>query len=160
MLSKPWSLWIFALSVVNAFVLTGYQRNQSRNVESSPLLVKRATSPTDMSWISRWAAIGDSFTAGIGSGSLYSQRKPDYECSRYDYSYPAILNRYFGPAVKDFQFVACSGDKSVDINNQVINMAVYDQINYIKGNLDLVVLTAGGNDLCLVSSPSATKKKY
>lgn len=31
--------------------------------------------PADFSWIKRWAAMGDSFTAGIGSGNFYTQEK-------------------------------------------------------------------------------------
>lgn len=101
------------------------------------------TDPANFGWIKRWAAIGDSFTAGIGSGKLYSQQKDDYKCSRYDLAYPALANNAFGPAVEDFQFAACSGDRSLQI---------YDQISAVQGNLDLVMMTAGGNDLCLVGS--------
>ena len=97
--------------------------------------------PADFSWIKRWAAIGDSFTAGIGSGNLYTQEKGDWQCSRYDHAYPAIVNNALGPTIQDFQFVACSGDRSVQI---------YDQVSNMKGDLDLVIMTAGGNDLCLV----------
>ncbi|KAL8930236.1 MAG: hypothetical protein Q9208_000853 [Pyrenodesmia sp. 3 TL-2023] len=98
------------------------------------------TDPANFGWIKRWAAIGDSFTAGIGSGKLYSQQKDDRKCSRYDLAYPALANNAFGPAVEDFQFAACSGDRSLQI---------YDQISAVQGNLDLVMMTAGGNDLCL-----------
>lgn len=112
-----------------------------------PRIVQRAGDPTDFSWIKRWAAVGDSFTAGIGSGSplgsfLYSQA--DWSCSRYDRSYPEVLNRAFGKSVEDFQFVACSGDRTEQIYTQVQNM---------DGDLDLVIMTAGGNDLCLVREP-------
>ncbi|KAK9414533.1 putative SGNH hydrolase-type esterase domain-containing protein [Seiridium unicorne] len=110
---------------------------------SEPLILKRDGNPADFSWIKRWAAVGDSFTAGIGAGSaigsaLYSEA--DWECSRYDRSYVKVLNRAFGSTVDNFQFVACSGDRTEDIYTQVQNM---------DGELDLVVMTAGGNDLCL-----------
>lgn len=113
---------------------------------SDPLIVKRDGNPADFSWIKRWAAVGDSFTAGIGSGTplgsaLYSQA--DWECSRYDRSYVEVLNRAFGPSVNDFQFVACSGDRTEEI---------YTQVQNLEGNLDLVIMTAGGNDLCLVGN--------
>ncbi|KAL2068494.1 hypothetical protein VTL71DRAFT_14831 [Oculimacula yallundae] len=122
----------------------------SRHLEDAASeLKRRAGDPTDLSWIKDWAAIGDSFTAGIGSGSVYSQLEPDKKCSRYDYSYPAILSRMFGPGVKTFQFLACSGDKTVNINHQAIDAKIYDQIPYIDKRLDLVLMTAGGNDLCL-----------
>lgn len=115
--------------------------NDTRSV---PEIAKRASDPADFSWIKRWAAVGDSFTAGIGSGTPLGSalsNKADWDCSRYDRSYAQVLNRAFGPSVDNFQFVACSGDRTEDIYTQVQNM---------QGNLDLVILTAGGNDLCLV----------
>lgn len=54
-----------------------------------------------------------------------------------------LVNHALGPAVKDFQYPACSGARSEGI---------YEQVNDMEGNLNLVMLTAGGNDLCLVSS--------
>lgn len=123
-----------------------------------PLVVKRDGDPTDLSWITRWTAVGDSFTAGIGSGSPLGSiisSQADWQCSRYDRSYPEVLNRAFGKSVEDFQFVACSGDRTEDIYTQVQNM---------DGELDLVIMTAGGNDLCLVSklteSPKIKKLGY
>lgn len=97
--------------------------------------------PADFGWIKRWAAIGDSFTAGIGSGNLYSQQKEDLDCSRYDHSYPAIVNTALGPTIQDFQYTACSGARSEQI---------YEQVSKLEDALDLVMMTAGGNDLCLV----------
>ena len=97
--------------------------------------------PQDFTWIRNWAAIGDSYTAGIGSGDLWSDREADYKCSRYDLSYPALLKHAIGPQVDDFQYLACSGDRTADIYKQA------SQLFYMQ---DLVVLTAGGNDLCLV----------
>ncbi|KKK22529.1 hypothetical protein P175DRAFT_0500860 [Aspergillus ochraceoroseus IBT 24754] len=109
---------------------------------SLSLLAPRAGTmlPTDFSWIHSWAAIGDSFTAGIGAGNLYSSDKNDRKCSRYDRSYPALLEREFGPSVKQFNYAACSGDRTPGIWEQVLGL---------QGEMDLVVMTAGGNDLCL-----------
>lgn len=101
-----------------------------------------AIDPEDFSWIANWAAVGDSFTAGIGSGNVYSARKADVSCSRYDYSYPSIMNQFFGGSVDSFTYSACSGATSIDIAAQ---------IDALTGGLDLAVITAGGNDLCLVS---------
>lgn len=102
-----------------------------------------SSDPTDFSWIKKWAAVGDSFTAGIGSGGAYSKQSEDISCSRYDYSYPIIMNHFFGPSVKTFKYDACSGATSVDIASQ---------ISGLPNDLDLAVLTAGGNDLCLVGT--------
>lgn len=103
---------------------------------------KRATNPLDYSWVKKFAAVGDSFTAGIGSGDLYSDTDNSYTCSRYDYTYPVIMNNFLGPSVDQFTYLACSG---------AISTGIFEQINALDNDMDLVVLTAGGNDLCLVS---------
>ncbi|KAL8808102.1 MAG: hypothetical protein Q9200_004418 [Gallowayella weberi] len=132
-------LWLLLLLYTHAYVL--FSRDEVNDTSQSLQLTRReGPNPADFDWIKRWAAIGDSFTAGIGSGNLYSKQTGDYKCSRYDHAYPALANNAFGPAVQDFQYVACSGDRSVQI---------YDQVTALKGNLDLIMMTAGGNDLCL-----------
>ncbi|KAI1931951.1 hypothetical protein LOZ66_006276 [Ophidiomyces ophidiicola] len=104
---------------------------------------RRDRDPTSFAWVHRLAAIGDSFTAGIGSGnqlgSLFNNQD-DWKCSRYDMSYPVLVNNLIGPSIDDFQFPACSGDRSVQI---------YDQVQKLKGDVNLLIMTAGGNDLCL-----------
>lgn len=134
------------------------RRTPPNKTEAIPIsehqLSKQTADPTDFGWIQRWAAVGDSFTAGIGSGSALGSRgvnRDDWECSRYDQSYPMVINRAFGPAVSDFQFSACSGDRSGQI---------YERVGNLDGNLNLVMMTAGGNDLCMVSTPSLIAKQY
>ncbi|KAI5457375.1 SGNH hydrolase-type esterase domain-containing protein [Mariannaea sp. PMI_226] len=120
-----------------------------------PELVKRDDDPTDFSWVKRWAAIGDSYTAGIGAGAPLGKfmsgievtlpngtisSHGDWYCARYDMSYPSIIDRKFGSHVEDFQYLACSGDRTQQI---------YQQAQQLDGDLDLVLMTAGGNDLCL-----------
>lgn len=113
-------------------------------VGKAPELFRRADDPTSFAWVHRLAAIGDSFTAGIGSGNQLGDvfhRRDDWKCSRYDLSYPMLINNLIGPSIDDFQFPACSGDRSVGI---------YEQVQAMNGDLDMVIMTAGGNDLCLV----------
>ncbi|KAF2007439.1 SGNH hydrolase [Amniculicola lignicola CBS 123094] len=127
---------------------------------ASPPLLKRDSDPSDMSWIKRWAAIGDSYTAGIGAGRPLGHRitadevairvpdgldevRDNWKCSRYDQAYPKVIEAQFGYHIeKDggFQYLACSGDRSEQI---------YQQATNLKGDLDFVTFTAGGNDLCL-----------
>lgn len=99
------------------------------------------TDPTDYSWIKKFSAVGDSFTAGIGSGDLYSDNDNSYDCSRYSYTYPVIMNHFFGSSIQKFTYTACSG---------AISTGIFEQINALEDNQDLVIFTAGGNDLCLV----------
>lgn len=82
----------------NAYVI-------SRENETSTL-VQRAVDPTDFGWVHRFAAIGDSFTSGIGSGSQLGETyhwRDDWDCMRYDQSYPMIVNNVIGPSIDEFQ---------------------------------------------------------
>jgi lysophospholipase L1-like esterase len=92
----------------------------------------------DWSWATSIAAVGDSFTAGIGAGRLWNSDSA--ECARYDQSYPAVILRWLGGS-RAFQFPACSGDTSISILNQ---------IDSLLGGVNLAFMSAGGNDLCLV----------
>lgn len=136
-------------SVGDAFVFPVADPNNATVIFDDGTLSSRDTDVSDFGWVKRWAAVGDSFTAGIGSGTPLGNPitdQPDntnWYCSRYDTAYPMIINDALGPSVTNFQFMACSGDRTGGI---------YNQIKKMEGNLDLVVLTAGGNDLCLVCS--------
>ncbi|GAB1318066.1 hypothetical protein MFIFM68171_08276 [Madurella fahalii] len=110
---------------------------------TTPQLIRRAEDPMNFGWVEKWAAIGDSFTAGIGSGRQLGNMvllDKAWKCSRYDYSWPQVVNQALGSSVDKFQFEACSGDRTGGI---------YDQVDELDRNLDLVMMTAGGNDLCL-----------
>lgn len=107
----------------------------------SKLQPRAEKDPTIFNWVKNFAAIGDSYTAGIGSGGpLGKSSNGDWSCSRFDQSYPMIVNNYLGTDVENFQFLACSGDRTEQI---------YEQAKQLEDNIDLLTLTAGGNDLCL-----------
>ena len=110
---------------------------------AEPALAKREDTSISLDFVQRWAAIGDSFTAGIGSGhrlGLPPTGSADWYCARYSYTWPQIVDRYIGTGRTNFQYPACSGDRSVGI---------YEQARSLEGDLNVVMLTAGGNDLCL-----------
>lgn len=147
--------WLYALaflaSTADSHVIVRrveqHPDNDNNDTASLAPLVRRVDdNAADFNWITRWAAIGDSYTAGIGAGSAlgsFFQKRNDYYCSRYDGSYAQILNKAFGPAVSKFQFVACTGDASDQVYKQVTDQ--------LEKDLNLVMMTAGGNDLCLAS---------
>jgi lysophospholipase L1-like esterase len=89
-------------------------------------------------WIQKFASIGDSYSAGLGSGD-----RLDWTCSRYAYSYPNILHTsFFGrDANRTHQFLACSGAASSEILEK--------QVPMLQENLDLLTISAGGNDIGL-----------
>ncbi|KAK0630522.1 SGNH hydrolase-type esterase domain-containing protein [Bombardia bombarda] len=99
----------------------------------------KSQSYDDWSWVKSFAAVGDSFTAGIGAGRLWSNDQKTRDCSRYDGAWPVVMQRYMG-SVTDFQYPACSGDTS---------SSIMSQIDGLRSGIDLAVLSAGGNDLCL-----------
>jgi hypothetical protein len=71
------------------------------------------TDPSDLSFIMSLASIGDSFASGIGAGT-----RIDWSCSRYDHSYPALINndvRLGDASNRKFQFLACSGATAMDV---------------------------------------------
>ncbi|KAM0547532.1 hypothetical protein ACHAPJ_010276 [Fusarium lateritium] len=160
------SIFFFFLTLFSA--VQGYVphlKHSRLHSVSPPKLTKRADDdPSDFSWVKRWAAIGDSYTAGIGSGrplgsildgeeldvkvktlnitlpNLQFSGHGNWYCARYDMSYPMIISRLLGSQVESFQYAACSGDRAGQI---------YQQAEQIEGDLDMVMLAAGGNDLCL-----------
>ncbi|KAF3392625.1 hypothetical protein F1880_008918 [Penicillium rolfsii] len=92
--------------------------------------------PEDLSFIKSIAAIGDSYSAGIGAGE-----RIDWSCSRYDNAYPYLTHtdeRLGDPSARNFEFRSCSG--------AVIDDVLKKQIPYINGNQQVILLSAGGND--------------
>lgn len=139
--------WIFIGPAVGHYL--SQRKSSDIDISTSPASVldsslhaPRAdtTSPTDLSWVKIWAALGDSFTAGIGAGQLYTMSDADVECSRYDQSWPSVLEQRFD-SQRYFNYSACSGARTEGIYKQAVDL---------RPAVDLVVMTAGGNDLCLV----------
>ncbi|KJZ70863.1 hypothetical protein HIM_09728 [Hirsutella minnesotensis 3608] len=143
--------WLYA-AILPAFgassVMRGFELNGATALNALSIFEKRADDDAIVfDFVKRWAAIGDSFTAGIGSGSrlgLPPVGSADWLCSRYSYTWPKIVDRAIGSQKTDFQYPACSGDRTGGI---------YEQAKQLEGDLHVVMMTAGGNDLCLTKSP-------
>ena len=89
-------------------------------------------------WIRNFASIGDSYSAGLGAGD-----RLEFYCSRYAQSYPNILHTsLFGnDDQRAHQFLSCSGADSTEILDK--------QVPALKDNIDLLTISAGGNDIGL-----------
>ncbi|KAB8211919.1 fibronectin type III domain protein [Aspergillus parasiticus] len=134
-------------TLANPLAYWNMQGNASLNSER---LMGRDTTEfyqTDLSFIKRMAAIGDSYSAGIGAGGRLGSvaealvSNSDWACSRYDHSYPYLIHndeRLGDPDARTFQFKSCSG--------AVIDDVINDQIPSISGNQQVILLSAGGND--------------
>jgi lysophospholipase L1-like esterase len=96
------------------------------------------TTNSNFLWIQRFASVGDSYSAGLGSGS-----RLDWSCSRYTHSYPNILHTSLlaSNPNRTHQFLSCSGATSTEI--------LFKQIPALQSNLDLLTISAGGNDIGL-----------
>ena len=81
-----------------------------------------------------YVALGDSYAAGVGSGSYTSASG---SCSRSTLAYPQLWTNAHAPS--SFTFVACSGAKTTDVNA--------NQLSALKSSTTLVSITIGGNDV-------------
>jgi hypothetical protein len=73
---------------------------------------------------------------------LANQLCIDWGCSRYDNAFPKLLHqdaRLGDPTQRKSQFLSCSGSLVKDVAEQ--------QIPKVDANQDLILLSAGGNDL-------------
>jgi lysophospholipase L1-like esterase len=84
-----------------------------------------------------YAALGDSYSSGVGTASYTL----DSACKRSVYAYPYLwAQRHAGTALS---FVACSGAKTSDL--------LATQIQAVTSSTDLVTMTIGGNDIGFAS---------
>jgi lysophospholipase L1-like esterase len=93
----------------------------------------------DVSWIQSMASIGDSYSAGLGSG-----KRVDFSCSRYDTAYPTIVHGFLETTSAlnvTHQSLACSGADTTEILTK--------QVPILDTNLNLITISAGGNDIGL-----------
>lgn len=122
----PLNLAAFLLSLASTSVATTHN-------EQTPI-----STSIRFPWIQTFASIGDSYSAGLGSGP-----RLDWSCSRYAHSYPNILHStHLGEdANRTHQFLACSGASSTEILSK--------QIPQLSSNIDLLTISAGGNDIGL-----------
>jgi lysophospholipase L1-like esterase len=90
---------------------------------TAPAYAAPEVSPT------QYAALGDSFSAGVGTGS-----PTDPACFRSPEGYPALIA---DASDWELEYLACSGATVAQVAGQVQEMAP---------DTDVVTLTAGGND--------------
>ncbi|RSL80996.1 hypothetical protein CEP52_017292, partial [Fusarium oligoseptatum] len=92
----------------------------------------------DLSFIKKIAAVGDSYSAGIGAGSPLLPGLDELDCRRYDHAYPKLVSQDERLGDHSFQFKSCSGAVVKDI--------IEKQIPTLAGSQDVIMISAGGND--------------
>jgi hypothetical protein len=101
--------------------------------------------PWDFSNIKSFAALGDSFAAGIGVGEVTPQDDAP-NCSRYTGGYPLKMQKVIN--AQNFQYVACSGDVSKDVREiQLPKLKPPNKEKPEDKTFDLITMSAGGNDV-------------
>jgi len=80
-----------------------------------------------------YAALGDSYSSGLGAGS---HEASSGTCDRSSRAYPALWAAAHKPA--SFAFAACAGATTTDV--------VHRQLDVLNGSTGLVSITVGGND--------------
>ncbi|MCX4760888.1 SGNH/GDSL hydrolase family protein [Streptomyces sp. NBC_01275] len=96
-----------------------------------------------------YAALGDSYSSGVGAGSYISSSG---DCKRSTKAYPYLWNAAHSPA--SFTFAACSGARTGDV--------LANQLGGLNSATGLVSISVGGNDAgfadvmttCVTSSDS------
>ncbi|KAH0560046.1 hypothetical protein GP486_003433 [Trichoglossum hirsutum] len=112
------------------------------HVSASPVVVDRDTANLTQT-PKTYAALGDSYAAGIGAGKYFSLNDDgdSKKCKRFDGGYPQKVfqaDPFKGQNPKQFYFKACSGDVLDGIDNQ---------IKKVGGNkVEVVTLSISGND--------------
>jgi lysophospholipase L1-like esterase len=101
---------------------------------AAPLFLLPAAAPAGAAPAPRYAALGDSYAAGVGAGAY---DPVSAACHRSTRSYPELWRAANGPA--DFLFAACDGATTADVER--------DQVPRVPADATLVTLTVGGNDL-------------
>ena len=119
-----------------ALLLAGWNIATS-SAAGIPLNRREDVSIGDFSYIKKFAAIGDSYSSGVGAGSVL-KGKNDEKCSRYDESYPSRLNedaRMGGADGHEFTYLGCLGDKTPEI---------LDQAKKLGDDMDLITISGSG----------------
>jgi hypothetical protein len=97
-------------------------------------MIKSAGLPTykmpEQQNITEWTAVGDSFTAGVGSNGDADFIIDSGSCLRYQQSWPMIVNRDTrwpgDSANRKLNLGACTGDLAIDVvENQVTDRYRY-----------------------------------
>ncbi|MFD3977464.1 SGNH/GDSL hydrolase family protein [Streptomyces griseus] len=101
---------------------------------AAALGVAGPASATDSAAAGGYAALGDSYSSGVGAGSYLSDSG---DCRRSTNAYPYLWQAANSPA--SFDFVACSGATTSSVASS--------QLGVLNASTSLVSVTAGGNDV-------------
>src|SRR5262245_24790310 len=93
-----------------------------------------AAAPADAATAVHYVALGDSYSSGLGAGSLISSSG---SCDRSTKAYSALWATAHAPA--SYASVACAGATTSTVNS--------GQLSALNATTTLVSITIGGNDV-------------
>jgi hypothetical protein len=100
-----------------------------------------------------WIAMGDSYSAGVGAGSLiYNPRDLLFKCLTTANSYALYLERGYDALRRGLEFLSCTGDKIENVNDAAVgSKGRGSQLQLLQsvpqGSYKFATLSIGGNDL-------------
>lgn len=127
----------FASLASLSFVFLTINAHPLEELLNARTLRNRAEEDSIFSWVRNYAALGDSYAAGIGIGQLRKE-KDAYDCSRYDGGYPEKVQEAVQSNV--YEYIACSGDTTKEVLEKQLGKLSQPQY-------DLITMSAGGNDV-------------
>lgn len=104
------------------------------------------TTPKPAPVVTHYAALGDSYSAGLGNSPAYPNGVPN--CGQSVKAYPALLDAGM-PALGKLGFIACENDVTDDFYTNGSNLSQLDALGLLS-NVRTVTLTIGGNDIGFV----------
>jgi lysophospholipase L1-like esterase len=102
-----------------------------------------ATTAKSASPVKHYAALGDSYSAGLGTSPAYPNGVPN--CGQSVKAYPALLDADV-PSLGKLGFIACAGDVTDDFYTNGKNLSQLDALGLLS-DVKTVTLTIGGNDI-------------
>ena len=111
---------------------------------TDPVAARKALTPVEAATWGSYAALGDSYSSGVGSETTASDRNPLDRCHRTSKAYYHQVSKAFGFA-KGSGFWACSGATTADVLKGKAGEP--PQIGRIGPGTSLVTLSIGGNDV-------------
>lgn len=97
------------------------------------LLIVAAAQPAAATAVTRYVALGDSYSSGVAAGDYYADSG---DCKRSTDAYPARWTANHRP--DSFTFVACSGATTDDVRA--------NQLSALRDTTTFVTISIGGND--------------
>jgi lysophospholipase L1-like esterase len=113
----------------------------------SPWYVCTTTPKPKPPTVTSYAALGDSYSAGLGNSPAYPNGVPN--CGQSVKAYPALLDAAV-PSLGKLGFIACENDVTDDFYTNGKNLSQLDALGLLP-NVRTVTLTIGGNDIGFAS---------